>query len=66
MGGIFTGIGIENPSEFFASERASREDRDTIVSLQEQIKNKRSISDENLMKEIPDPREERPEFDWDR
>ena len=61
------GLASENPSEFFASERASREDRDTIVSLQEQIKEKRDsiTSDENLMKEIPDPEGERPEFDWD-
>ena len=49
------GLASENPSEFFASERASREDRDTVLSLQEQIKEKRdsAISDENLMKEIP-------------
>ena len=62
-----TGLASENPSEFFASERASREDRDTVLSLQEQIKEKRdsAISDENLMKEIPDPEGERPEFDWD-
>ena len=61
------GLASENPSEFFASERASREDRDTVLSLQEQIKEKRdsAISDENLMKEIPDPEGERPELDWD-